>query len=139
MIDTLRQFDSLHQAKEFTVTEDHLKLLRHTYDIYWDPGEGYGAPAINPKKPYGNSAVPQDVATILGAPNSDWEQAPDWDWDEDEFPPPKALRAEAEDRYLRVHVETAIALMIALATGEFRPGRYTRTNAWGNDWKRQQS
>lgn len=73
MIDTLRLFFSLNPATEFTVTEDHLKLLRHAYDIYWDPGEGYGAPAINPKKPYGNSAVPQDVANILGAPDSDWD------------------------------------------------------------------
>src|SRR5215467_9911290 len=69
MIDTLRLFDSLNQATEFTGAEDHLKLLRHTYDIYWDPGEGHGAPAINPKKPYGNSAVPQDVAKILEAPD----------------------------------------------------------------------
>ena len=130
------------QAREFTVTEDHLKLLRHLCDggLYWDPGEGYGAPYFGPKKPYGNSAVPQDVANILQAPGSDWESAPDWDEDEDEdFPTPKVLRAGAEDRYLRIHVETAMALKIALATGEFRPGRYTRTNAWANDWKRQQS
>jgi hypothetical protein len=140
MIDTLRLFESLNRATEFTVTEDHLKLLRHTDDIYWDPGEGHGAPAINPKKPYGNSAVPQDVAKIMDAPDSDWENEPDCDWDEEEgFPAPKVLRAEAEERYLRIHVETAMALKIALATGEFRPGRYTRTNAWGNDWKRQQS
>jgi hypothetical protein len=142
MIDTMRLFESLNRATEFTVTEDHLKLLRHTCDIYWDPGEGYGAPAISPKKPYGNSAVPQDVAKILEAPDSDWERAPgsDWDWDEDEgFPAPKVLRAEAGDRYLRIHVETAMALKIALATGEFRPGRYTRTNTWANDWERHRS
>jgi hypothetical protein len=46
MIDTERLFDSLNQAGEFTVTEDHLKLLRHLCDggLYWEPGEGYGAP-----------------------------------------------------------------------------------------------
>ena len=48
----------------------------------------------------------------------------------------RGLRPEAEDRYLRLHVEAGIALKIALATGEFRPGRYTRTDAWGNDWTR---
>ena len=144
MIDTLRLFNSLSQATEFTVTEDHLKLLRHTGSVYWDPGEGFGAPAINPKKPYGNTAVPQDVAKILEAPDSDWEKAPDddWEWDEEEAFPPGAgegfrvLRAEAEDRFLRLHVEAGMALKIALATGEFRPGRYTRTNAWSNDWMR---
>jgi hypothetical protein len=45
MIDTERLFDSLNQAREFTVTEDHLKLLRHLCGggLYWEPGEGYGA------------------------------------------------------------------------------------------------
>src|SRR6266568_5645220 len=47
---------SLASVSEFTVTEDHLKLLRHAY-LYWEYGEGYGAPAIDPKRPYGNSDV----------------------------------------------------------------------------------
>ena len=128
MIDTEHLFDSLNQATEFMVTEDHLKLLRHLGDggLYWDPGEGYGAPYMNPKKPYGNSDVPRDVAGIVGAPDSDLQQ-----WDDDRGPV-----AEVEDRYLRLHVEAGIALKIALATGEFRPGRYTRRNARSNDWKR---
>src|SRR5260370_27528521 len=66
MIETERLFNSLNGATEFTVTEDHLKLLRHTSDLYWDPGEGYGAPFINPKKPYGTSNVLQDVTEIVG-------------------------------------------------------------------------
>jgi hypothetical protein len=32
MIDTERYFDSLNRAREFTVTEDHLELLRHLCD-----------------------------------------------------------------------------------------------------------
>jgi hypothetical protein len=84
-------------------------------------------------RPAGRRQHPAGTRQRLGNP-------PDWDWDEEEdFPPPKVLRAEAEDRYVRIHVETAMALKIALATSEFRPDRYTRTNAWGNDWKRQQS
>lgn len=128
MIDTERLFDSLNRASEFTVTEDHLKLVRHLCDggLYWDPGEGYGAPYFGPKKPYGNSSVPQDVARIVAAPDSDWEEEGG----------DKILRPEAEDRYLRLHVEAGIALKIALATGEFRPGRYTSTDAWGREWKR---
>ena len=89
MIDTQRLFDSLHRASEFTVTEDHLKLLRHLCDggLYWDPGEGYGAPYFGPKKPYGNSDVPGDVARIVGAPDSDWEE-----WEDGE----RTLRDEEE-------------------------------------------
>jgi hypothetical protein len=146
MIDTERLFNSLNGATEFTVTEHHLKLLRHLCDggLYWVPGEGPdGAPCFGPKKPYGSSDVPRDVAEIVGAPDSDWE----WNEAEVHMPPPelhvpepqkrfKILRAEAEDRYLRLHVEAGIALKIALATGEFRPGRYTCTDAWSNNWTR---
>jgi hypothetical protein len=119
MIDTERLFNSLNRAEEFTVAEDHLKLLQHLCDggLYWEPGEGNGAPFFNPKKPYGNSDVARDVARIIGAPDSDLQQ-----WDDDTGP-----AAEVEDRCLRLHVETAIALKIALATGQFRAGHYTPT------------
>jgi hypothetical protein len=32
----------------------------------------------------------------------------------------------------------AVVLQIALATGEFRPGRYVREGSWHNGWKRDQ-
>ena len=128
MIDTERLFVSLDGANEFTVTEDHLKLLRHLCDggLYWEPGEGYGAPFFNPKKPYGNSNIPLDVARIVGAPDSELRQ-----WDGEPGP-----EDEVEDRYLRLHVEAAIALKIALATGEFRAGHYTRASGWRPRWTR---
>jgi hypothetical protein len=129
LIDTERLFNSLNQAREFTVTEDHLKLLRHLCGggLYWDPCEGFGgAPYFGPKKPYGNSNVPRDVAEIVGAPDSDLEQLND-DW---------GPGVEVADRYLRLHVEAGIALKIVSATGEFRPGRYTRTDAWRNEGRR---
>jgi hypothetical protein len=37
-----------------------------------------------------------------------------------------------------LHVETAVVLQIALATGEFRPGRYVREGSWGGTWKRDE-
>ena len=40
--------------------------------------------------------------------------------------PNEELTPDAEWRFLRLHVETAIALQIGLATGEFRSGRYVR-------------
>ena len=74
MADTRRYVEAISWAavSEFTVTEDHLELLRHVH-LYWDYGEGYGAPAIDPKRPYGNSDVERDIAEILEAPDSDWE------------------------------------------------------------------
>lgn len=133
MIDTERLFNSLNRAREFTVTNNHLKLLRHLCDggLYWDPGEGDGAPYFGPKKPYGNSNVPRDVARIVEAPDDDWEDAGDQGHGQ------RRLREEAQDRYLRLHVEAGIALKIVLATGEFRPGHYTRTGpGWANEWER---
>jgi hypothetical protein len=44
-------------------------------------------------------------------------------------------RPEAGWRLIRLHVETAIALQIALATGELRAGRYRRGEDQ-RDWQR---
>jgi len=119
----------LSSAREFTVTQDHLKLLRRAF-VAWDLGEGYGAPGINPKKPYSNSYVARDIAEILDVPDEDWEY-------EDGH---KAyVTPEAEARLTRLHVETMVALQIVLATGEFRPGRYRRATSWGIDWQRDES
>jgi hypothetical protein len=131
MEDSKRLFESLHRAREFTVTEDHLKLLRHAYATTWDPGEGNGGGAgIDPKRPYGNSYVERDIAEILDAPDEDWE------YDDGE----KAyVTDEAEERFMRLHVETMFVLQIVLAAGEFRPGRYRRIGKWGINWQRDDS
>ena len=121
--------ESLRWATEFTVTEDHLKLLRHAY-VDWDEGEGYGAPGINPKKPYGESYVERSIAQILDAPDEDWI----YEGGERAY-----LTDEAAERFTRLHVETIVALQIVLATGEFRLGRYRREAAWSIDWQRDES
>jgi hypothetical protein len=72
LIDNFPLVEPLLSVTEFTMTEDHLKLLRHAW-VTWGEGEGYGAPGINPKKPYGNSYVQRDIARILDAPDDDWE------------------------------------------------------------------
>jgi hypothetical protein len=113
MDDQERLFESLRWLTEFTVTEDHLKLLRHVHVDYWDPGEGYfGAAAISSKRPYGNSYVARDIAEILNAPDEDWEY---------EDREKAIVTDEAEERFKRLHVETMAALQIVLAAGEFRP------------------
>jgi hypothetical protein len=130
MVDNWQLAEALRWVTEFTVTEDHLKLLRHAWVDSWDEGEGYGAPGINPKKPYGNSYVERDIAEILDAPDDDWE----WEDGEKAYVTP-----EAEERFTRMHVETMVALQIVLATGEFRPGRYRREAAWDINWQRDES
>lgn len=119
-------FDVIRYVKDFTVTDEHLRLLRHAY-VTWDSTE-FGAPQIDPKRPYGNSSVYGDIAQILRVPESEWA-------DEGLFPP-----VEAEWRFLRLHIETAIALQIVLATGEFRAGRYVRDGRWEtNRWRRDEA
>jgi hypothetical protein len=115
-------FDVIRDTRRFTVTDEHLRLLRCA-QVSWIEIE-FGAPGINPKRPYGNSNVFADIAEISCVPQSEWVDA------EGE------LTADAEWRLVRLHVETAIALQIGLATGEFRAGQYVRGNEWNDNWKR---
>jgi hypothetical protein len=117
-------FDVIRDTRRFTVTEEHLRLLRRA-QVTWTNAE-FGAPEIDCKRPYGNSDVYSDIAEILEIPEAEWFEA-----DIEPFP-------EAEWRFLRLHVETAVVLQIALATGEFRPGRYVREGSWPYGWKREE-
>jgi hypothetical protein len=118
-------FDVIRHVRRFTVTEEHLRLLRRAY-VSWYEGE-FGAPGINCKRPYGNSHVWGDIAEILELPDSEWA-------DEDMSPLP-----DAEWRFMRLHVETGIALQIVLATGEFRAGSYRREDTGGLNWIRDET
>src|SRR3989304_4564435 len=60
----------------FTVTEEHIKLLKHM-NVWWD-GTEHGAPGISPKRPYGNSDVYEDIADILGISRQDENNDEDW-------------------------------------------------------------
>ena len=61
---------------------------------------------------------------------------PDSEWADADLNP----LGDAEWRFLRLHVETAIALQITLATGEFRTGRYMREEKWDTrGWKRDEA
>jgi hypothetical protein len=109
-------FYRLQTATEFTVTSEHLTLLRQAH-VGWDATE-FGAPAIDPKRPYGNSGVYADIAEMLDEPFDDEEDTPE----------------AVADRYDTLHAETGIVLQIALVTGEFRTGRYTR-DKYRDNWR----
>jgi len=105
--------------KSFTLTDTHIKLLRAAY-ISWDDCE-FGAPCIDPKRPYGNSDVIGDIAKILVEPDT---------CDENGDCPVKTY-----DRLWRIHTETQTALEIILATGSFEPGRY-QADDYSRDWRK---
>ena len=91
-------------ARTFVLTDEHLKLLR-AMCVGWQDCE-YGAPEIDPKRPYGNSSVECDIHEILT--------------DERDYELTEAQR----ERYAQLHRETQIALEIMLQCGELRPGTY---------------
>lgn len=102
----------------FTVTHDHLKLLRMMY-VGWQDCE-YGAPEINPKRPYGNSDVEGDIAEILG-----------WAYEEDEYYGlPEDLRGEARD----LHRQMQTVLQILLCNLHIYPGKYERKDRYSIQW-----
>lgn len=97
----------------FEITEDHLTLLAAA-DFFEDDCE-FGAPAMHPKRPYGNSGVVLDLAELL---------IPGWD-DMTEQRQEDVL-AEQEDRLVRVHRDLSSVLNVATSARSFKPGVYER-------------
>lgn len=92
----------------FTLKAEHIKLLTHAY-VRWDDAET-GAPAIDPKRPYGNSSVAYDIAELFGV---------DLDGD-------RELPSMTKEELLKWHYETEIALQVILDSQSFRPGKYVK-------------
>lgn len=114
------------ETTTFEVTEDHLTLLRNAY-IGWDDME-FGAPCIDPKRPYGNSHVVGDIARLLYPDvvvELDDETAEDW-------------LDKNEDALTQIHRETQTVLQIAVSTGEFRAGTYVR-RGYDAQWERMEA
>lgn len=98
----------------FKITPDHIQLLRRA-NIRWQDDE-FGAPEIDPKRPYGNSDVYSDIAEVLG-----------WDETED-FTPAQ------EKKMRKLHEETMTALEIFLQNAKMEPGTYT-ADKYERQWK----
>lgn len=94
----------------FTITEDHLRLLRRAW-VSWNDCE-FGAPGIDPKRPYGNGDVIHDMSEILGV------ESVETDDDGDHWPPGTTAKLT------KLHRDTEKVLQIALSVGFFEPGVY---------------
>lgn len=97
------------------MTEEHIKLLQRMY-VGWDHAE-FGAPKIDPKRPYGNGDVQRDISEILG-----W-QIPD---EEENF----LAYCDWQDRTYAIHQETLVALQIILVTRSFATGQYAQKDQY---------
>jgi len=98
----------------FLLTQNHLKLLRRMF-IGWSDCE-FGAPEVNPKRPYGNSWVLGDIHEILTGEDSE------------------ELTESQEEEYRQLHLETQTALQIILSVGEFEEGWYKPTRPYSSTW-----
>lgn len=107
----------------FTITESHQKLLSRCH-VGWNDCE-FGAASINPKRPYGNSSVLEDMAEILGIGSSDSDG--------------ELQLTEAEEETLsQLHTELKTVLEIGFHTLSFATGTYQKE--WGEKWiKKQQN
>jgi hypothetical protein len=113
----------------FKLTEDHLKLLGEVWvETNEDDYAGDGGFSTDPKRPYGNSDIAQDIWGIL---NSVDGKRIYWDEDKDgEF------FEELEEEMLKLHREIHIAAQIVLHTQFFEPGIYEKmipydSRSWG--------
>lgn len=109
-------------TEQFRVLPEHVLLLKNAY-VGWDSGE-FGAPAIDCKRPYGNSSVIPDIGRILGEqPEIDSED------DYDGWSPAQL------NRFYTLHQETARALQIFLRTGVLETGLY-EADKYRANWRR---
>jgi len=113
----------MQTTRHFTVTKNHLKLIRQM-NADWQDAET-GAPAIDPKRPYGNSSVDNDIHRILTG-----ETIGCIDSKRDE------LTSEESEKYMNLHQETETALQIVLSVGEFKVGKY-KAEMYTNKWRKE--
>ena len=127
------------KTQRFELKEEHLKLLQR-FAVGWQDCE-FGAPEIDPKRPYGNSDVYQDIVEILGLKKMKegiykfvlfGEEC--LLTGEDEYNIDFGDEDELCKMLSKLHKETEIALQICLVTLSFKPGIY-ECEEYGNDWK----
>ena len=108
--------------QQFTVTQDHINLLRRAW-VDWDDGE-FGAPAIDCKRPYGNSDVYTDILEILGQEAKGTFTIGGETFPLDDETIEFAIPDSVKTKLAKLHRETRIVLQIFLSTGIMRVGDY---------------
>ncbi|PLR72251.1 hypothetical protein [Bacillus sp. UMB0728] len=100
--------------ESFELKSEHLKLLQNMY-VGWRDIET-GAPRIDPKRPYGNSDVIQDIHFILTGSHLEEQNI-----------------NSLEEHYMTLHREMETVLQIVLHTMSFETGKYCK-EGFGKDW-----
>lgn len=131
------------EKQRFEVKPEHLKLIQR-FCVGWQDCE-FGAPEIDPKRPYGNSDVFQDMIKALGL-NELKEGIYEFElfgekWllkGEDKYN--LYLEGADEEKLLelleKLHKETEQVLQVCLTTQSFSVGIYETSSKYSDDWKR---
>jgi hypothetical protein len=96
----------------FYLTENHIKLLKRMH-VYWDDAGYLGAPAIDLKRPYGDSCVLSDIWEIITGVDVECSCGDQ-----------KTLTEDEKNICIKLHKEMDSALQIVLQTGAFKIGKY---------------
>lgn len=124
-----KEMKNIERTTKFIITENHLKLLKHLV-VEWDDCE-FGAPCIDPKRPYGNSDVIDDIAEIIGIKkdkktiNYDEDEAKEYEDIEDYFSEAE-WKDEVYDTLNKLHKEMQIVLQIIFVLGKIEVGNYVK-------------
>ncbi len=103
----------------FEIVPEHLKLLSCLH-----VDRSSNVPVFDYKKPYGNENILSDIADILNAEPSYFD---------DNYSPPKKIYSRAQNEFFnQLHSDLWIVLQIVLSTKNFSAGKYCRSNQW--DW-----
>lgn len=130
------------EKKYFEIKSEHLKLVKNM-EVGWQDAE-FGAPEIDPKRPYGNSDVYQDMLELFGL--KEFEEGI---YEFKLFGKRYLLGGEDEhninltnDKLIKVlfdlHKETEIVLQICLRTGKFETGKF-ECEKYSSDWVKVQN
>jgi hypothetical protein len=88
------------EKKKIKIQKEHIELLSHAY-VEWC-GDEFGAPQIDPERPYGNSDVIADMAEILGYVKGDYDDIND------------VLSEKQMEKLQGIHEDTQYVLQIIL-------------------------
>jgi hypothetical protein len=140
----------VNKETTFEVRPEHIKLMRRMC-VDWDDCE-FGAPEIDPKRPYGNSDVLQDIVEILGVKEFKDERFANSDSETNMFVMSlygKEYLLKGEDKYNlalndeealcdelnKLHREMQKVLQIVLSAGRIEAGTYRMTDKYGFEWE----
>jgi hypothetical protein len=127
------------KTEEFEILPEHLKLVQRFF-VQWQDDE-FGAPEIDPKRPYGNSDVYQDMVSILGfKQHKDDEERFDFELFKEQYTirgcDKYNLDFENQSKLTaildKLHKDLEKVLQIALVTQEFKTGTYKKTDEYND-------